>query len=530
MKRKPAKQAKKKVIRGSIPGKPPVIRKKSPSGTKRLEASNEHLNHIINSLGDPVFVKNRDHTWVLLNDAYCEFMGYRREELIGKSDYDFFPREEAKVFWDKDESVFDSGIPNINEEKFTDSKGITHIILTKKVLYNLEGDEDYLVGVITDITRLKEKEEEILFRKTLLESVNEEAMNGILMLDTRGEVIVYNKSFTDIWGIPESVLDTRSYNKYQQEIVEKLVEPSDFLAKVAGLTDDIEAKARDEFLLKDGKIVEWYTTPINGPETLYGRVWYYHDVTESKKAGEELKKAKESAESANRTKSAFLANMSHELRTPLNAIIGFINVLKEETFGKLNEKQMEFLGYVTDSSKHLLSLINDVLDLSKIESGKVALDLTEFDVRDLLNGSLMLIRDRAEKRNIEIVTEIPTDLGTVIADERRVRQVVLNLLSNAVKFVHDGGKVGLKASVSGGELTVAVWDNGIGIDPEDVGRIFKEFEQIDSSYSRKYGGTGLGLAISKKLIELHGGRIWFESEGKEMGTVFSFVIPQSHKK
>lgn len=496
-------------------------RLKAPKETKKkvlFKASNEHLNNIINSLGDPVFVKNRDHTWVLLNDAYCEFMGYKRHELIGKSDYDFFPREEAEVFWNKDELVFNTGETNINEEKFTDSKGVTHIILTKKVLYSVGPTEDFIVGVISDITKLKEKEEEILYQKTILESVNEVSINGFLIVDKRGEVIFYNQCFADIWNIPEDVLITRSYLKFQQEIVEQMAEPAVFLEKARVIQGDIDEKERGEAQLKDGRFIDWYTAPIRWGDSAYGRVWYFHDVSE-------IKKAKEYAESANRTKTAFLANMSHELRTPLNAIIGFVNVLKEETYGPLNDKQKEFLTDVAHSGKHLLALINDILDLSKIESGKVDLDISEFSVGDLLTGSLSLMKDKTLKKNIEVITDIPEDLGTVYADERRIRQVVLNLLSNAVKFVQDGGKVGLSARRTPSEVVVTVWDNGIGIEPGKSHKIFKEFEQIDSSYSRQYGGSGLGLAISKKLVELHGGKIGFESKGKDKGASFTFTVP-----
>lgn len=495
-----------------------VPKTRSKKKKELFRASYEHLNKIINSLGDPVFVKNRDHTWVLLNDAYCEFMGYKREELIGKSDYDFFPREEAEVFWNKDEIVFSTGDPNINEEKFTDAKGVTHIILTKKVLYTIGETEEFIVGVITDITRLKEKEEEIVYQKTLLEAVNEVAFNGIIMVDKRGEVIIFNRSFTDIWNIPDDVLVTRSYHKFLQEIMEQLQDPSILLNNIERIMSDKEKKHNGDIVLKDGRTVDWYTAPIRRGNNYYGRVWYFHDVSD-------MRKAREYAESANRAKTAFLANMSHELRTPLNAIIGFVNVLKEETYGPLNDKQKEFLNDVAQSGKHLLALINDVLDLSKIESGKVSLDISEFDIKGLLTGSLSLLKDKTLKKNIEVITDIPEDLGSIYADERRLRQVVLNLLSNAVKFVNEGGRIGLNAMKKGNDLTVTVWDNGIGIEPEDSYKIFREFEQIDSSYSRQYGGTGLGLAISKKLVEMHGGRIWFESGGKDKGAAFSFTVP-----
>ena len=249
-------------------------RRKITAGERkeRFRASYEHLNRIINSLGDPVFVKNREHAWVLLNDAYCRFMGYKREELIGKSDYDFFPRDEAEVFWNKDEIVFNTGEPNINEEKFTDAKGVTHTILTKKVMYTVGESEEFIVGVITDITRLKDKEEEILYQKTLLESVNEVAQNGLVMVDQRGEVIIYNRAFTDMWHIPDDVLATRSYYKFLQEIVEQVENSSMLLDNVERIMKDKEDKHRGEIVLREGRSVDWYTAPIRRGKAYNGRV------------------------------------------------------------------------------------------------------------------------------------------------------------------------------------------------------------------------------------------------------------------
>jgi signal transduction histidine kinase len=199
--------------------------------------------------------------------------------------------------------------------------------------------------------------------------------------------------------------------------------------------------------------------------------------------------------------------------------------MKDGTAGPLNEKQKEYIGYVWESGKHLLSLINDILDLSKIEAGKMELELGEFDLRDLIKKSLTFVSERANKHGISLLTEIAGGVGTVRADERKVKQVVFNLLSNAMKFTPDGGKIGIEAKEDAGMVKVCVWDTGIGIEDSDKGKVFSEFEQIDSEYSRKYAGTGLGMPLSRKFIELHGGKMWFESEGKGKGTRFYFTLP-----
>lgn len=251
--------------------------------------------------------------------------------------------------------------------------------------------------------------------------------------------------------------------------------------------------------------------------------WEIKDKLESNL--KETLRAKEIAEVASRTKSRFLANMSHELRTPLNAIIGFSEILKDESSGPLNDKQKEYINDVWQSGKHLLSLINDVLDFSRIEAGKMKLELNDFDIKTAIQNSVMMIQKDVMEHNIALSIDIKEDIGTIKADERRLKEVMSNLLSNAAKFTPYGGKIGIEAERKGNDVLVSVWDTGIGVAEKEKGKIFKEFEQIDSKYSRAYSGTGLGLAISKKLIELQGGKIWFESEGENKGSRFSFTLP-----
>jgi len=257
--------------------------------------------------------------------------------------------------------------------------------------------------------------------------------------------------------------------------------------------------------------------------------------------------AKRKAESTNRTKSEFLANMSHELRTPLNHIIGFTELIVDKNFGGLNDTQEEYLNDVLTSSRHLLSLINDILDLSKVEAGKLELNLTEVDLRGLLENGLTMIKEKSLKHGIKISLDVNGIPDTIQADERKLRQIFYNLLSNAVKFTPDGGEIRVAADLADGKqviradqgpsniirersafhgfVQITVADTGIGIKSEDLKRIFSPFEQVESSANRKYQGTGLGLSLTKRLVELHGGHIWTESAGKEKGSTFSFLLP-----
>jgi len=276
------------------------------------------------------------------------------------------------------------------------------------------------------------------------------------------------------------------------------------------------------------------------------------------KAMEQASQMATKAEAASQAKSNFLANVSHEFRTPLNAIIGFTGLVIDKHFGDLNEVQEEYLGDVLQSARHLLSLINDILDLSKVEAGKLELKLSECSLKAVLSGCMMTVREKAMKHGIRLSTDIEDASETIRADLLKLEQIMNNLLSNAVKFTPDGGKVHTSARVidcmvrpglrfedpeelrivkgpidlsklAGGEhqtcIEVSVSDTGIGLNEKDLQRIFKPFEQAEGITSRRYKGTGLGLSLTKRLVELHGGKIWAESEGEGKGSTFCFIIP-----
>jgi len=299
----------------------------------------------------------------------------------------------------------------------------------------------------------------------------------------------------------------------------------------------------NEFIFPDGT-KGWFELSIQSvPEGIF---ILSIDITKRKRA-EEAEIARKAAEEANRAKSDFLANMSHELRTPLNSIIGFSEILQDEMYGTLNEKQKEYVNDILNSGSHLLNLINDILDLSKVESGKMELELSKFLLVDILEMSKSMLKEKAMKHNITLSITIEPDADIEIeADERKLKQILFNLIGNAMKFTPDGGSVSVQARLVNSEqylvnskklftddyslttdqnfIEISVTDTGIGIKQEDMDKLFKEFTQLETAYEKKYQGTGLGLALTKKLVELHGGKIWVESEyGK--GSRFSFVIP-----
>ncbi len=267
-------------------------------------------------------------------------------------------------------------------------------------------------------------------------------------------------------------------------------------------------------------------------ERLYGLVRLRADELEKRVAERtdalilangELLEAKESAEAADRLKSAFLATMSHELRTPLNSIIGFTGILLQSMAGPLNDEQKKQLGIVRDSARHLLALINDVLDISKIEAGQLTVVREPFDLRASIDKVAGIVRPLAEKKGLALQLDVAPAIGSLSGDSRRVEQILLNLLNNALKFT-ETGSVSLRAAIEGQRLFIAVADTGIGIRPEDLATLFQPFRQIDSGLSRKHEGTGLGLAICRRLAELMGGTVEAQSEPGQ-GSVFTLSLP-----
>ena len=270
------------------------------------------------------------------------------------------------------------------------------------------------------------------------------------------------------------------------------------------------------------------------------------EIAERKKIETALQRAKEAAETANIAKGRFLANMSHEFLTPLNAVIGFSQILLTQNAEDLDEKQIKYVSNIQDSGQHLLNMVKRVLELSKIESEIEELEMSEFDPTEELQNAFSMVQGSADKKNIYLSLDIQLKLPSIVADQKKFRQIVFNLLDNAVKFTADHGEIYLTADVVDGSklkaqsrdsqhsdsdfepnrdwIQISVQDNGIGIKPEDQERIFSIFEQVDTSTKRLFGGTGLGLAMSRKLVELHKGKIWVESEGEQKGSLFSFAL------
>ncbi|MDD5472513.1 MAG: PAS domain S-box protein [Candidatus Methanoperedens sp.] len=392
------------------------------------------------------------------------------------------------------------------------------------------GEEDkWLMGIIASAIAVEEKrnqiEEALKESEKRFRSVVHSTPDAVIIADGEGNVITWNKGAKKIFlydeeevlGKPFTILMPERYRDAHLTGLKRVTSTGEY--KLIGKRVEMYGLRKDGTEIPvELSISTWKTEK----GTFYSGI--INDITERKKA-EETRLENLRLAAADKAKSEFLANMSHELRTPLNASIGFSELLTQGMAGELSEKQKHFMDNILTSNQFLLTLINDILDLSKIEAGKIELVREKMPVPVTIKETLSLIKEKASKHNVLLKTEFDPGLEFIWADKQRFKQVLFNLLSNAIKFSkEEAGTVTITAKKEGDMAKVSVSDTGIGIREENIGKLFHKFEQLESGISQKYGGTGLGLAITKQLVELHGGRIWAESRLGE-GSTFTFMLP-----
>ncbi len=471
---------------------------------------------------DMLCIANFDGYFVDLNPAWERTLGFTIEELKAKPFIDFVHPDDQEPTIAEAEKIMTTGQDVVSfENRYMCKNGEYRWILWSSSL-SLEKRLYYAVG--RDITRRKQAEDALEQEQSLLKAFMDNTTDHIYFKDKESRFIRINKAQTNLFRLSDA---REAIGRTDAEFFTKEHAQQAYADEQDVIRSGIPMAAKEEKETWPSGEETWVSTTraplFDRSGQIIGTFGISRDITERVRAQEELQAAKEAAEYADRAKSDFLANMSHELRTPLNAIIGFAEILRDEIIGPIRPDQKELVVDIHTSGRHLLNMINDILDLSKIEAGTMELDFEIFSIVDTMEEVNTVVNALASKKQIRLIQEFDRDI-TVTADKTKFKQILYNLLANGVKFTNEGGRVTTQLEISENSLLVRVIDTGVGITPEDQEMLFQAFTQVDTSKARAHEGTGLGLALTKRLVELHGGEIWVESTVGE-GSTFSFTLP-----
>jgi len=487
---------------------------------------------------------------IFVNPAWLNTLGYTTDELQGLDLFDIIhpdSREHCRITFEK---VANGEIVRDMQAVFTARDGRRIEVEGSASPGIVNGEIVSTQGIFRDVTERNHAQQTLRESEERYRGVIDSAYDMIQSLNPDGSVIFVNPTWLKTLGYTES--DLTSLNMFDVIHPDSQQHCLELFGKVLQGESAVDMQAI--FIAKDGSPIQ--VEGSASPRIIGGEVvstqGIFRDITERKEQEQKLvelneqlqqfnagleQKVKErtselevaslEAEAANRAKSDFLASMSHELRTPLNAIIGFSQILQDEDYSSLEENERGYAKDIYESGNHLLNLINDILDLAKVESGKMELDPEPVNIKRLLESSLVMIKEKALAHGINLVIDIAEELDgfEITADERKLKQIVFNLLSNAAKFTPDSGQITVACAKEDDYLVTSVTDTGVGIAAEEQEKVFEEFYQTKDGTRSKSAGTGLGLPLARSFVEMHGGRIWAESKGKDKGSRFTFTVP-----
>jgi PAS domain S-box-containing protein len=492
-----------------------------------MEARVQHafgfLEGVLDHIPDPVFVKDSQHRWVVVNEPACRLFGQPASALLGRSDFDVFPEEQARVSRERDEQVFSTGTPDVNEEPITDGDGNVRFISTKKARLDY-GHESYLVAVVRDVSDIRRTLDALGESEARFRSSFEHAGVGIALGMSSGGIQRVNRAFAEMLGYEPSELAGMDFRV--------LTHPDDLEPElrqlkrlVAGELDSYQMEKR--YLHRAGHVI-WGLVSVaaarDASDAVVTLIAQVQDITEQVQASMELQRAKEAAEVAGRAKESFLAAMSHELRTPLNGVIGMLDLALND-----DSDREQYLRTARRSADVLQELIGDVLDMSRIEQDRLELYPSSFDLTELVRGLVPPFEYQAAQAGLRLHLEIQEPPARLIGDQVRLRQVLTNLLGNALKFTKQGRvTLSVRCSTAGldgvANADISVSDTGIGIREDQREAVFETFRQVDGATNRRHGGSGLGLAIAKRLAQAMGGTLSLKSE-LGVGSTFRLRVP-----
>ncbi|MGK7896994.1 MAG: PAS domain S-box protein, partial [Xenococcus sp. (in: cyanobacteria)] len=493
---------------------------------KALQESQARLSGILDNANEAIISVDEKQRITLFNHGAEQTFGYTASEILGKPFELLLPSRLAQIHHQHmvdfgqtpEKSRRMGGRSPVFGRRKDGNEFMAEVSISKLTL----GGKKIFTAVVRDITERKQAETALCRSNALLKAQQEAAPDGILVVDENRKIVSYNQRFCELWQIPERLIELKSDRKLLDYLFDQLQDAQEFRSKVEYLYQHSREISRDEILLQDGRIFDLYSAPVESPqEDYYGKIWFFRDISDRKKAELELYNAKEAAESANRAKSEFLASMSHELRTPLNAILGFTQVMNRDS--SLGNEQKQNLGIINRSGEHLLELINDILEMSKIEAGRTTINENSFDIYRLLDSLEEMLRLKADAKGLQLIFERTTDVPQYIkTDEGKLRQVLINLVGNAIKFTAEGGVTLRGKTIDNSHLLFEIEDTGPGIDADEIDKLFEAFGQTETG-RKSQQGTGLGLPISQKFVQLMGGNIRVSSILGQ-GTMFAFDI------